>query len=325
MRTFALSLAFLAAVATGAGAAQDALERAKSEYASAAYDEALATLTRIQAEAPASVIEVEQYRAFCLIALGRTEEAERAIGVLVQTDPRYVPSATVASPRVLSLVSEMRRKQLPEVARRLLEEGRAAYTRKDFPAAQQRLGLLVEILDEEGMRAQEGSEDLRLIASGFIGLMEAAAALPAQRADSSPGAPAAGPPSSTAATGTPPPGPSPEENSGARPGPDRSLADAPAAVASALEPPVTVEQTVPVWVPPDGVAGANAYSGAVKVRIGTDGRVKAATIERPSHPLYDVRLLQAAKGWIYRPAMRNGQPVESEKIVAVQLNPRGRD
>jgi hypothetical protein len=50
--------------------------------------------------------------------------------------------------------------------------------------------------------------------------------------------------------------------------------------------------------------------------------VKTATIERPSHPLYDVRLLQAAKGWLYRPAMRNGEPVESEKIVAVQLNPR---
>ena len=90
----------------------------------------------------------------------------------------------------------------------------------------------------------------------------------------------------------------------------------------ALEPPVTLEQTVPVWVPPDGASGMNAYSGAVKVRIGTDGRVKSATIERPSHPLYDVRLLQAAKGWLYRPAMRNGQPVESEKIVAVELNPR---
>jgi tetratricopeptide (TPR) repeat protein len=316
MRTLVLTLVLVTAASAGSRAAQDALERAKSEYASAAYDDALATLTGIEAGTPVDVVEAEQYRAFCLIALGRTEEAERAIGVLLQANPRYVPSETVASPSVLSLVSEMRRKQLPEVARRLLEEGRTAYTRKEFEKAQGQLGLLLEILDEEGMRAQEGSEDLRLIASGFIGLMEAAAALPARRADSSPGVPVTGSTRSPAA-GIPAPGVPPEEDSS--PAVQQSSLGT---ARDALEPPVTVEQTVPVWVPPDGVAGANAYRGAVKVRIGTDGRVKTATIERPSHPMYDVRLLQAAKGWLYRPAMRNGEPVESEKIVAVQLNPR---
>jgi hypothetical protein len=50
--------------------------------------------------------------------------------------------------------------------------------------------------------------------------------------------------------------------------------------------------------------------------------VRQATIEKPTYPTYDARLLQAARLWVYKPAMRDGQPVESEKLIAVQLRRR---
>ena len=39
-------------------------------------------------------------------------------------------------------------------------------------------------------------------------------------------------------------------------------------------------------------------------------------------PLYDPLLLSAAKGWKYRPATRDGQPVRFRKIIQVTLEGR---
>ena len=52
MRTLPLLLVLIAAPSAGAAAAQDALEEAKAHYAAASYEEALSTLTRVDA-APA--------------------------------------------------------------------------------------------------------------------------------------------------------------------------------------------------------------------------------------------------------------------------------
>jgi TonB family protein len=287
MRTLSFAFVLLTALGTvPASAAQDTLEDAKAQYAAASYEEALSTLTRVASGPVASRVELEQYRAFCLLALGKTAEAERAIAALVAADPMYVPSQNVASPKVLSIVAEMRKKELPGVARRLLDDGRAAYKEKDFPRAQRNFDVLRRVLDDASMKGRPEMEDLRAIADGFAALSVAATA-PA-------------------------------------PSPGASAAPAPATV---LHPDTMVEaiplqQEVPVWVPPDAIAGAREYMGAIKVRIGADGRVKSATIETPTHPGYDARILQASRQWTYRPATRNGQAVESEKVIAFQLRPR---
>ena len=44
--------------------------------------------------------ELEQYRAFCLFALGRSDEAHTAIERLMAVDPLYMPDAAEISPRV---------------------------------------------------------------------------------------------------------------------------------------------------------------------------------------------------------------------------------
>jgi hypothetical protein len=86
-----------------------------------------------------------------------------------------------------------------------------------------------------------------------------------------------------------------------------------------IQPPVAVEQTLPDWTPPDRTAASRDYVGAIRVRIGADGKVKSAAIQTPTNPTYDARLLAASRSWLYRPATRNGKPVESEKVIAIQL------
>ncbi len=281
MRTLSLLLVLVAPHA-GVAAAQDALEEAKAQYAAASYEEALSTLTRVAGAPPMNKVELEQYRAFCFIALGRMAEAEQAVASLVAADPRYVPSANVASPKVLSLVAEMRRKELPDVARRLLEEGLTAFKGNEFSHAQRRFDLLLELLDDAALDGRPESDDMRVLAEGFLALTNAAFVPPTPTTEPEPAVP----------TGT------------------------------VIEAPVALEQPLPEWVPPDTTAGSREYSGAIKVLIGVDGRVKSAAIERTTYPTYDARLLQAARLWVYKPATRNGAPVESEKVIAIQLRRR---
>ena len=277
----------LSAVPFAVAAAQDVLEEAKAQYAAAAYEEALTTLTRVDAAPAANKLEVEQYRAFCFIALGKIPEAERAVASLVAMDPKYVPSQTVASPKVLQLVSEMRRRELPAVARKLLDEGRSAYKEKQFATAQSAFSLLLHLLDDPALKGRPENEDMRVLVVGFVTLSDAAAAAPAPAP--TPAAPAADP--ALRPTGN-------------------------------LEPPIALNQALPDWAPPDDLAASRDYVGAIKVTIGIDGKVKAAAIERATYPTYDARLLQVARTWVYKPARRNGEPVESEKIIAINLRRR---
>src|SRR5215218_11351086 len=84
--------------------AQDSLGAARDLYVSASYDEALGVLRRIDAPTlqAADRLAINQYRALCLLALGRTVEAEQAIERVVSLDPLYRPTETDASPRLRS-------------------------------------------------------------------------------------------------------------------------------------------------------------------------------------------------------------------------------
>jgi TonB family protein len=83
--------------------------------------------------------------------------------------------------------------------------------------------------------------------------------------------------------------------------------------------PKAVRQTFPP-VPASMAASRKTLTGAVKVVIGADGRVKSASIETPVHPQYDLSLLAAARSWLYSPATINGMPTEVERIIQVKVN-----
>ena len=101
----ALSLVFVA-IAGGvlAQAAAGDLDSAKALYAAASYEEALATLDQLGA---ADSIQVNQYRALCLLALGRARDAEAPLQQIVSADPLYKLPAGEVSPRLVDLFRDV--------------------------------------------------------------------------------------------------------------------------------------------------------------------------------------------------------------------------
>src|SRR5687767_8385716 len=110
---FAL-LVMLAAAAMPAGA-QTSLASARELYASAAYDEALATLEGLQPHG--RPVEEQRamglYRVLCLIALGRATDADAALETLIAQHPLYRPDDETLSPRIRSAFAQARQRLVP--------------------------------------------------------------------------------------------------------------------------------------------------------------------------------------------------------------------
>jgi protein TonB len=321
MNIIAIAGVLSAALALSPQASQSAarghLEDARAQYAAAAYEQALETLGRAAALPDTDRVELEQYRALCYIGLGQTTAAADAFTALVEADPTYDLPSSVASPKVRSLFGEVRAKQLPGTVRDLLANGREAYEAGTLAPAREAFALAARLLNDPALADWPDRETVLVLAEGFTSLADAAER---QASEESSGA--------TRSTGAE----SVQTDAAAADAPALPAAGAPGmangqggaeAPAAAVLPPVPVLQTMPTWVPPDAIARSRAYRGVLKVQIGEDGRVTSASIEEPSHPAYDVRLIHAARQWVFRPATRNGRPVASEKIIAVQLHPEG--
>ena len=81
--------------------------------------------------------------------------------------------------------------------------------------------------------------------------------------------------------------------------------------------PTAIRQPIPPI--PSGINGLGSPTASVRLEIGVDGKVVGAVMQQSAHPLYDRMVLQAARDWLYTPAMLNGRPVPSEKVVTIQL------
>ena len=198
VRVLGLTIALAAGVATPTAAQEGPLGVARDLYASARYDEALAMLNGVRQQEsgnPVNLRYIEQYRSLCLLALGRGAEAEAAIAVVVASDPMYLPSETEASPRVRSAFSEVRQRQLPDIARTRYASAKSAFDRKDYASAEQQFRDLLRLIDDPDMGGRMA--DLRMLVTGFVDLSSAAAAPPPEptkpeprRDDAPPPAPA---------------------------------------------------------------------------------------------------------------------------------------
>jgi hypothetical protein len=172
-------LAALVCLATPAAAQDGPLAAARDLYSAARYDEALAVLNGLRPQESANsgnLRSIEQYRSLCLLALGRTAEAEVAIAAVVMADPLYLPSETETSPRVRSAFSDVRQRQLPEIARSRYAAAKATFDRKEFVTAEQQFRELLRLIDDPDMGGRLG--DMRVLVSGFVDLSSAAAAPP---------------------------------------------------------------------------------------------------------------------------------------------------
>lgn len=261
-------------------AAQDSLKAVKDLYASAAYEDALTAVGKIDSPAEPN-IEAEQYRVFCLVALGRMDEAAQAVESVLTLRPEYRPDSSDASPRIQALFSQVRQRIGPALVKRQYQQGRAAMERKDREEALAQFEAMLRIANDPDVRNEASISELRELGTGFLELSKA---LPAK--------------------------PKPAE---ARPAPV-------AARPSVISPPVVIQQKLPPWVP-DPVSRATEFKGAIRVQISADGKVTNAEILKSVHPAYDQSLLRAARTWLYEPAKKDGVPIPSEKTVEVEVAP----
>lgn len=287
-RAFAFAVCLVGVAATASG--QDVLDPVRLLYASAEYEEALTTLGRLRTEAePDAATEIDRYRALCLIALGRSTEADKAIEAIVKADPLYQPAPADASPRVRAAFDDVRRRLLPGIVRSSYAEAKAAYDRKDFDDAAKGLEQTLRVIDDPDAGSQPDLADLRVLISGFLDLSKAALTKTA--------------PADAAAARTPAP-------------------NAAAPVPPTIVEPVVIRQQLPTWSVPSGSALRGEFRGMIEVDIDERGSVMLATLTDSVHPMYDPLLLNAARDWQYQPARRNGQPVKSRKRVEVVLRDR---
>jgi tetratricopeptide (TPR) repeat protein len=292
-RALVLLLAGLIAGVHTASASDDTLARAKGLYASAAYDEALAVLDRLQSETPAEdPTSIAEYRVFCLLALDRRDEARKNIERILHDNPLYLPSADQASPRIQSVFRDVRRQSLPKIVLERYAAAKAAFERKDSSAGQQ-FDDVVALLADPDLQNVSALTDLREVASAFRDLTKALAAPAAPVADAR----------TIQQTVIP----------------QQQTADIIYTSANAdVIPPVAQSQRVPPWRPSPNEA-VREFKGALRLVIDRSGAVESATMSASTRPAYDPLLLKAARGWKFEPARKQGTPVRYLKLIEIRL------
>jgi protein TonB len=323
-----LLVCLLVAPVALAQASSPDLAAVRALYLAADYEGALRLLAGSDA-AEAEIERVEEYRALCLLALGRTSEAERSIERIFAYQPMYRADPAVVSPRMVVLVSDVRQRLLPVLARNLYGLARKNIEHKEYAAAVAQLTEVLAITDAVGPEA--GIDDLRFLGEGFLAIarsqLTAASTARTPPTGSTMGSSgilstevysdflkmAEG--QSVAA-----------RNAAGSAAPTR--ADDPVIVrpdifsdADRIQPPVPVQRDVPKWTPPDAVAREGTHRGQVEVIVDERGGVEMASIAESVHAAYDAALLEAAQKWRYRPATRDGRPVRYRLLTPVVLRP----
>jgi TonB family protein len=309
----------LVATQVGIGA-QDSLTAAKDLYASAAYEDALSTLTRLAeggGAAPDIARQVDEYRAFCLYALGRTDEAESVAETMIRRDPMMKLDSPDVSPRLEVMFSTVRKRLLPSLIRERFKTARTALEEKNLKEAEPKLAeAKLMIADAERLAIKdEGLADLSVLVDGFLQLVRSTA--DQRQATAQPAAPnmpqeaAVTAPAATAPAATPPAPRRPE------------AAPAPASAARVytvddvgVVPPAVVNQRMPAMTPDlVRITKAMNTSAVVEVVIDEKGDVVDATIIKSVNTSFDNIVVGAARRWKYRPALKDGVAVRYVKTL----------
>jgi hypothetical protein len=285
-----------------ATAAEDSIAAARDLYAAAAYEDALATLNRLGSAGPRATEArvIDQYRALCLLALGRTGEAEHAIEAVVTTDPTYHPSDSDVSPRVRAAFSDVRQRMLPIVAQQKYADAKAAFDRKQYAQAADGFGKALELFADPDLAAAAARpplSDLRTLSAGFRDLSLQAMAPP-----SPPPVPAVPAPQPAAV----PPAPKPVVVAHIYgPGDTDVVA------------PIAIHQELPSF---RGTL-SRPMQGVLEVLIDESGMVVEVMMRVAVNSSYDKMAVTAAASWRYRPATLNGVPVKYRKTILLNLTP----
>ncbi|MCL4848546.1 MAG: energy transducer TonB [Acidobacteria bacterium] len=308
------------------------LAEARRLFEAAAYEEALAALASVEVSGQvAAGRDQALLRALSLVALGREDEARAAMRVATDLDPAFVLDPSMAAPRVCEMYDEVRQSRVPELIRARYGGAREALAAREYARAAEGFAAVQALIDttRSTLPEAEGARlaELHELATGFLDLSREALAIEQRKAEVEEAA-STGPavPSdvdsdgdrAAAPAGSPPPG----SNSGSEPpasNPTSADRITPASARSDIVPPVALAQPMPdTWGVP-GLGLGETYQGVIEIDIDEDGTVTAARIVKPVSPLLDIRLLQAARRWRYRPATFGGVPVKYTREVVINL------
>jgi TonB family protein len=285
------TLALVVAVATWGAltsrvSASEELDRAKDLYRAASYDEALSLLEGLPAATGTTeVAQAREYRVLCLVALDRRDDARRVMGDLIAADPTYAMSETEASPRVRTMFTEVRRGLLPSIVQHAYAEAKLMFDRRD-PQAVAAFDRVLTLLRDPDVAGNASLGDLATLSAGFRDLSQAL----------------------VAAAAPPPPTPAPPVVSAPRP----PVAPGP------IIAPVAISQVVPT----PQIREEREWDGEIEVTIDADGKVTAARMTKPIHPVYDQQLIRAAASWTFRPAQRDGAAIGIVKTITIHVDTR---
>ena len=300
-----ISAAVLVTLALASLGAQERLTIAPSNdftvikelYASASFEEALTRLSTMEETVP--IEQAEQYRALCLLGLGRTSEAQRSLERMVVANPLYTIPDSEVSPRLVTMFRDVRKRLLPSAARDLYMEAKTNFDGKRYAPASTQFRELMSVLDDADMREHADSlKDLRLLGEGFLKLADAEAAV-AQKALE-------------------------QQTAAAQVARQQEAARTPTIYGdtdTGVSPPVELERRMPLWNPPPAIARIE-YRGLLEIVINERGAVESAVLRRSVAPNYDPALIDATKSWKFQPATRNGSPVKYRKSFEIVLSAR---
>lgn len=299
--TIAVALLLLAARVS----AQETLAHARDLYSAAAYEDALGVLDRLDKSAsqPKDRLTIHQYRAFCLLALGRTADAERAIEMVVSTEPFYHPSDAEASPRLRSAFSTVRQRMLPAIVQQKYVQAKSAFDQRNFAAAATGFSQVLDALADPDIgpaASRPPLSDLGTLATGFREL-SVRAATPTGAVQETRQLPIA----------APQPAAGPIKPAAAVNPRVYNSAD------STVVPPVAVRQNLPPYPKNLGMM----RSSVLEVVINEAGLVETAVLRPSIHARYDYLALAAARRWRYHPATLAGKPVKFRKVIIVSMKP----
>lgn len=309
------------------------ITRVRELYALAAYEDALGRLDAAGANIDPQ--DAAQYRALCLLGLGRVVEAEQTMERFVVDYPEYMMSEGDVSPRLVSMFRDARTRVLPATARARYSEAKSAYDRQQFTRAARAFREVDALLGDEALvDGTPGLRDLKMLTEGFLRLAEDEVEK-AEGTALTTAAPAGTAPAAPVAVSAPAPtpaadGPAPRVSAATPSAPAATTTPAPAAAPSpstgpvyseidvAVVPPEEVSRWMPRWNPP-AVMARMQYRGLLEVVVNEQGTVSSAVLVRPVHQLYDSALIEATSRWRFKPATRDGAPVAYRRTMEIVL------
>jgi hypothetical protein len=211
-------------------------------------------------------------------------------------------------------------------ARDLYTRALLKFDEKSYSGSAEILRDLLTALGREDLDGQPALADLKLLAEGFLRLAEnemVRSGLAPERAASAPPVldtiPAPRPAFGAAAPAPPPPA----TNAGSPGRLPMGGSPAPMIYTQAdryVVGPAEVARKMPTWRPPSSVQ-RGVYHGLLEVIIDERGLIEKVTLLISVEPTYDPLLLEAARGWKFRPATLNGDPVKYRRQYEIILHP----